>query len=194
MDIIYEIKIHNHWHCGSGLAAGADVDALAVKDKFGMPYIPGKTIKGLIREAVDEIIVLTNNLDKLQDDYIKTFGYFEDDEKSVGIKEMFKGASFFSNAELREGEYAYILNNDLVKYMYDSVSHTAIGENGIAKKHSLRRVEVVVPCVLQGKILNVPDDMEEVLKQGMKFIKCLGLGRNRGLGRCTISIVEGGNK
>ena len=55
MKIKYKIEFHTDWHCGSGLAAGADVDALVVKDKNGMPFIPGKTIKGLVREAVEEI-------------------------------------------------------------------------------------------------------------------------------------------
>jgi len=56
--IKYEIKFHTDWHCGSGLAAGAGVDALTVKDKNGLPFIPGKTIKGLVREAVEEILFI----------------------------------------------------------------------------------------------------------------------------------------
>lgn len=42
MDIKYSIQFHTDWHCGSGLAAGADVDALVVKDKDGLPFVPGK--------------------------------------------------------------------------------------------------------------------------------------------------------
>jgi CRISPR/Cas system CMR subunit Cmr4 (Cas7 group RAMP superfamily) len=51
--IEYQIEFFSEWHCGSGLAAGADVDALVVKDKDKLPFVPGKTIKGLIREAAD---------------------------------------------------------------------------------------------------------------------------------------------
>lgn len=47
--INYSIQIYTYWHCGSGLAAGADVDLLPVKNKKGLPYVPGKTIKGLVR-------------------------------------------------------------------------------------------------------------------------------------------------
>ena len=49
--IKYEIEFFSNWHCGSGLAAGADVDALVIKDQEGLPYIPGRTLKGLLREA-----------------------------------------------------------------------------------------------------------------------------------------------
>lgn len=52
-NIKYTIEFYSQWHCGSGLSAGADVDALVVKDKDYMPYVPGKTIKGLVREAVE---------------------------------------------------------------------------------------------------------------------------------------------
>lgn len=55
MKIKYQIQFHSYWHCGSGLAAGAGVDALVVKDADGLPFVPGKTIKGLLREAMEEL-------------------------------------------------------------------------------------------------------------------------------------------
>ena len=51
-DIKYKITFFSNWHCGSGLAAGADTDELVIKDRNGLPYVPGRTIKGLLREAV----------------------------------------------------------------------------------------------------------------------------------------------
>ena len=42
MDIKYKIEFFSNWHCGSGLAAGADVDALVVKDAEGLPYLLGR--------------------------------------------------------------------------------------------------------------------------------------------------------
>ena len=58
MDITYTIELFSYWHCGSGLSAGADVDSLVIKDAKGMPFVPGKTIKGLIREAAETLICL----------------------------------------------------------------------------------------------------------------------------------------
>lgn len=43
--ITYSIEFLGHWHCGSGLAAGA----LVVKDAQGPPFVPGRTVKGLVR-------------------------------------------------------------------------------------------------------------------------------------------------
>ena len=55
MNMDYKIEFFSNWHCGSGLAAGADVDALVIKDKDGLPYVPGRTIKGLLRDAATEL-------------------------------------------------------------------------------------------------------------------------------------------
>lgn len=179
MNIKYSIEFHTDWHCGSGLAAGADVDALVVKDEKGMPFIPGKTIKGLIREAVEEIRGLREK--DLDDNFFEAFGFFEKDKE-----EMKKGAMFFTNATLEDNEYKTIVSNDAARFMYRDIASTAIDNNGIAKEHSLRKMQVVVPCTLHGEILNVPKEMADEIIQSFGFIKRMGQNRNRGLGRCTI--------
>lgn len=74
MTIRYKIEFYTYWHCGSGLSAGADVDLLAIKDEEGFPFIPGKTVKGLIREATETLVKL--NLDRYPswDEVEKIFG------------------------------------------------------------------------------------------------------------------------
>ena len=57
-DLNIKIEFFSPWHCGSGLSAGADADSLVIKDINGLPFIPGKTIKGLIREAVEDYAAL----------------------------------------------------------------------------------------------------------------------------------------
>ena len=180
--IKYTIEFFSDWHCGSGLAAGADVDALVVKDRNGLPFVPGKTIKGLIREAVVNIIAFKN--ENKSDKVDKTFGKFTDKDDSS------KGEAFFTNAELPKQEADAIVSNKLQKHLYRSVASTAINENGIARDHSLRKVEVVVPCTLEGRILDVPADMVADILDGLKYIKRIGVNRNRGLGRCKIEGKE----
>lgn len=181
MNITYKVTMHSYWHCGSGLAAGADVDALVIKDKDGLPYIPGKTIKGLVREAMNEIIALRGGEEPK--DYVKLFGYLSKDGK-----EMEKSGSFFTNATMEDNNTTnQIKELELQQYLYESVANTTIDdETGTAKEHSLRKMEVAVPITLKGRILNAPDSMEEEILNALRFIKNLGANRNRGLGRCTI--------
>jgi len=172
--IKYNITFHTYWHCGSGLAAGAATDALVIKDKYGMPFVPGKTIKGLVREALN--ILATDKADN----WVHVFGK-EGDMRSE---------SFFTNAVMDEKEHDFIVSANATSYMYRLIASTAIDDNGIAVDNSLRSIQVTVPCTLTGEIQNVPDDMIEPLSNALKYIKRLGQWRNRGLGRCTITVSE----
>lgn len=173
--IKYEIEFFSNWHCGSGLAAGADVDALVIKDSQGLPYVPGRTLKGLLREAAS---VLSED----QEIVDKTFGVSGDKEGHI------TGAAFFGNATLPFAERQYILEQGLASHLYQTFASTRIDENGIAKDNTLRKIETVIPCKLEGEILNVPDGAENMLEDAMHYIKRMGTGRNRGYGRCKISI------
>lgn len=177
MNIKYQIEFLSDWHCGSGLAAGADVDALVIKDQNNLPYIPGKTMKGLIREAAETILNLKGLMNK---DIVSIFG------DSNGMK----GKSFFSNAEIPDDIKQAIISKDLSKYLFRTIPFTAIGEDGIARKHSLRKIEVTVPCCLFGLIKNIPYDQYDIISDSLRYIKRIGLSRNRGFGRCNISIME----
>ena len=48
-----KIDIQSYWHPSTGRGQGSDVDALAHRDKDGIPCLPGRTIKGLLRDAVN---------------------------------------------------------------------------------------------------------------------------------------------
>ena len=176
-NIIYEIEFYSNWHCGSGLAAGADVDVLVVKDTNGMPYVPGRTLKGLLREAAETLSENRANIEKV-------FGISgnQDNHKT--------GEVFFGNATLPQTEYQYITEQKLTPHLFQAFSSTAIDDQGIAKDNTLRKIETVVPCKLEGKILHVSDEGIILLKQAMSFVKRMGTGRNRGYGRCKITIKE----
>lgn len=183
MDIKYEITFFSEWHCGSGLSAGADTDALVIKDSAGLPYIPGKTIKGLFREAVEDLISL--NQAKMQSDvFYSMFGYFKDKEC------LQKGSLFFSDAELPGLQRQKIIEAKVQRFLYRRTSSTAIDKDGIVVPHSLRSMETTVPCKLKGCIKNIPEGVYDDIESAAKLIKRLGQNRNRGLGRCDISIIE----
>lgn len=185
----YKIDFFSSWHCGSGLSAGADVDALVVRDRDGLPYVPGKTVKGLVREAVEDFLAFRKEDTRIVADL---FGNAEDrNNLPQGEKgKMKQGILFFSNAELQSEQKQIILDEQLKPFLFDSVAATRIAEDGIAMPHSLRRIQVVLPCTLYGQILDVPEESKILLQQAVKLIKRMGLARNRGLGRCSFTIME----
>lgn len=186
MTIQYKTEFFTYWHCGSGLSAGADVDLLTVKDTDGFPFIPGKSIKGLVREAAEALIKLSPD----------RYPSREEVEKIFGREGVLKGCAFFSNAEFPEADKDALTDDsgksDMTKYLFTALSSTAIDDVGIAKEHSLRRTEVALPCVLTGVIMYWPDDDKglNLIEDSLSFVKRLGANRNRGLGRCRFSILK----
>jgi CRISPR/Cas system CSM-associated protein Csm3 (group 7 of RAMP superfamily) len=165
--IEYTIKLYSYWHCGSGLGAGAETDMEVIKDKNGLPYIPGKTLKGLFSDAAD---LLSN--DKIQNSEI--FGQVNENKTTTG------GISFFSNAEIAED-----VEKELVPYLYKNIASTAINDEGIASNGSLRVREVVIPLELKAYII-INDRNKEFVQKCGKLIRHMGSNRNRGLGRCEL--------
>ncbi len=180
-DINYTITFFSDWNCGSGLSAGPESDSLVKKNRDGLPYVPGKTIKGLLKDAAREL--------------------FEEDtgfiESCFGNKAETRNESadyefFYSNSEFTSGLTTYFKSNPMEKdKLFRTVPSTSIDENtGVAKNKSLRTMEVVIPLTLTGFISNIPDGYEEKMKDCLKMIKRLGTKRNRGLGRCRFDVFD----
>ena len=153
--MIISIKFLDYWHVSSGESAGDLYDATVLKDEHGFAYIGGKTLKGLVKEAMSYI------------------------DKDYKLKES------FSNFELALATKEHI--KETKEFLYKKVSSTAIdSKTEMAKDKSLRDIEVVIPLTLYGEVTNIHDKAK--LEKALKFIKRLGLNRNRGLGRCEIGV------
>jgi CRISPR/Cas system CMR subunit Cmr4 (Cas7 group RAMP superfamily) len=48
------IRLQTYWHAGTGRGLGAAVDAAAYRDADGLPALPGRHIKGLLRDALEQ--------------------------------------------------------------------------------------------------------------------------------------------
>jgi CRISPR/Cas system CSM-associated protein Csm3 (group 7 of RAMP superfamily) len=197
--IKYKITFLSDWHAGSGLGSGANADAVVIKDKHNLPYLPGKTIKGLLKDALHDIMdVQPDSIKKEMVD--KLFGCEIKKKKEENIEEVedFKtkstvqGQLFFSNAEIVDIEKMEI-SEEMIPFLYRNLASTTIGENGVAKEGSLRSMEVCVPLELNGQIVHTEDFKPEeraLLEKAIKWTRGLGSNRNRGLGRCQIQIID----
>lgn len=190
----FKVKFHSEWHTGSGMTSGSDLDALVIKDENNLPFIPGKTLKGLIKEACEDYNRLSGgNWEKVIQVY---FGLESSTKESPELTR--EGKAHFTNAEVSAEFKKAILQTEkgkkLTNHLYRAVASTSIGKNGVAKQHSLRRMETVVPLELYAKVLFLEE--EEIIKligQSLGMIKRLGQNRHRGLGRCSFSLVGKGD-
>ena len=182
MTINYELKFFDYWHVSSGLSGGAALDSYAVKDSAGLPYVPGKTIKGLIREAAE--------LFWDQGDIDKCFGSRGSKGEQKDNDDTTQAQCYFGSATIDEKIAAEITSNNLQRNLFEIISATKIDDNGIAVDNSLRDIEVVLPISLKGEIQNVSGEIAQNLKRALEMIKRMGLNRNRGLGRCEFKVKE----
>lgn len=184
--IIYKIEFFTYWHTGSGLSAGTNTNLVVIKNDKQLPFIPGKTLKGVLREAAYQIQHLSN--DKLvSNDFIHQIFGVGDDMPSTKTN---AGKAFFGNAELSEGLKDNI-SPEQAKLLYHNITATAIGENGQAQDNSLRSMEVSIPLSLYAEIDDFPDreDFHTQLERCFQWVRKMGMNRNRGLGRCQFTKI-----
>ena len=177
--ITYQIEFFSYWHAGSGLAGSTYADSVVNKNESNLPLIPGKTIKGLLREAAETL----NKLDKkmVSDEFIVDI--FGDRTQ--------EGKAFFGNVGLSKVLSDRIIQSDLSQDLYNVISSTKIDANGQAQDGSLRQLEVTIPITMYGQIEHFSGEgYEPQLENCFKWVKQLGQSRNRGLGRCKFSIVK----
>ena len=188
MKIKFKIELLSNWHIGSGLDAGAEADALVLKDENNLPYIPGKTIKGLLKDSLQEIVDVGQVSQSLVNEL---FGY-EVIDSTGKVQKTLSGKSFFMNAELTQVEKDEIKSHDLSEHLYKNIASTAINKEGVAKKNSLRTLEVCLPVTLYGEIEinDWKEEYKDTFEMAFKWTRALGVNRNRGLGRCRFELIE----
>lgn len=169
MTISYKITFLDFWHCGSGVSGGAKYDNMPIQDKDGFPYIPGKTIKGVLRDIA-------------KDSPLKDMCFGTKDNRTL---------LHFSNAELNITTKNTIKEQNLAYFLFSKITQTAIDKkSGTAKDGSLRTLLVVKPLELYAQIDNVNENCIEYLSKTLQSLRQMGLNRTRGLGRLKIDILE----
>lgn len=174
---------------GNGTGYGSLVDTETCYDEYGLPYIPGRRVKGLLREAALE----------LQD--------WDDSVTDEMINEMFgePGESFQTGSKLKLYDFKldkyddYVKDiqanptlenrNRVLKYFTYIRYQTSIDENGIAKENSLRSTRVVKKgTIFMAPIDNLTDEI--FLKKLCNFVHHMGLSRTRGYGEVKLDVIS----
>lgn len=169
---------------------GAAVDSVTAHHNNGLPYIPSKTIKGLLKESLIEVLEI------MGEDWDK-------EAKKAPVNQLFgkegvgnEGSLKFSNGEIlgKQGFDKEIKENELsqseVLAYFTYIRHqTAINQEGIAKEGSLRTSQVLKPELkFEVFISDIDDANKELLEKACLNLRRAGTNRNRGFGKvkCTL--------
>lgn len=186
-------QFHNYWHIGTGRGSGYHLDALVEKDAHGLPYVPGKTLKGLFRDACYKLNVWGHSMP------LEMLFGIRADATDESRNDTSVGALRFSSLELIEKDYLAQDTTEiksLRNHLFSTLSSTAIDEEtGIAKDQSLRMIEVVVPVTVVGEIELLHDldeldttQIKALLNQAASLITHIGANKTRGFGAVTLEI------
>lgn len=186
------LKMQGYWAVGSGKGGGNEVDNRIDRDADGLPYVPGKMLKGLLKDACLRLNKAGNkNYDFVSD----IFGGAEDSE-SLNRTVTTIGKIYISDARLSPAlrvalakEENFAARNNLTRNIYS----TAIDEKtGTADKGSLRGYEVAVPMKLYASVECdcQKEIMDSIKLAASKFIYAVGSHKSRGLGEVIIEFKD----
>lgn len=156
---------------GTGEASGGAVDTAVAEDEYGIPVIPGKRIKGLFREAAEEL--MDHGL-ALAEDVDAVFGVTGGIENEVHFGTLYPNG--YQNMRIlleemkKDVPWASYAERRRVQEFYTTVrTQTAIGADGVADNNTLRSSRVVCrKCkgdeangnrIFEGEI-DIPEAME----------------------------------
>ncbi len=177
---------------GSAERSETGIDMDVQHDRWGCPYLPGRTLKGVLRENCADILdnlVQIGEPEKWCEAAAHLFGkpgaglantamlHFDDAHLPQAIKQRLIQA--VAEGEVSEREVLEALTGIRVQTAMD-------GWRGVARKKSLRRMRVILRKTLFSAplfIIGNFDEHEKALLAAslMAFRRC-GTSRNRGLG------------
>jgi hypothetical protein len=185
--VTLRLTMFSPWHMGSGIGEGAYLDAVPVKTPAGLPYIPGRSLKGLLREAVQS----AEEFGRLEAGTTLTLFGSRDD--TLSRYETTPGLLRFGSATLVEVDEAWARENgEKVVGLYLPLASTRIDADGIAHDHTLHKIEAALPVLLSAEVSSDAESADWVksLRLALPLVRRIGSHRHRGLGRVQISILE----
>ena len=195
-----KIELHSEWRSGTGRGKGVYVDAESRRDRLGLPMIPGKQLKGLIRHA----LITGADWGHWDEGLVEQLCGSPPGASTANRFDTSPGRLSISSARMsREWlEYFRVLNQggeegraEAIKsaqHFFRVKRQTKIDDKGLVQNKSLRSVEVCVPMTLYAQVDGELSDEElRTLSKALKLIKSVGGMTTRGLGRATLTLGGG---
>lgn len=207
-----QVDFLNYWHVGSGRGGGHFLDAVCERDDDGLPVLPGRQLKGLLRHALFRA---------------EAWGWLEGLELPPGPVTSHEGLIFGSrshgsgrfatwpgmlvvdSAHLPDAERRWLAlpeQSQMRGALFEALFSTAIDELGSARRYSLRGLEVCVPLSLRSGLALEASATEDLLRAqqrayvdagtgwaalqaALPLLDAFGAQRSRGLGEARVSLI-----
>lgn len=165
IEAIVQLRSDTIIYSGHSIPGGEDISLRL--DSYGNPYLPGSTLKGLLRESMQDLLVWQRS----EDEALLTKLFGEAGRDTDDMRRLEFGMLHLAQIE-----------NPTIRRTF-----TALTEDRTPKEASLR----IASCLRRGQSLHgdvyCAEGDAQLVCQALQSIKWIGLHRNRGFGRVAIS-------
>lgn len=206
-DVSLSLALASFWQAGTGRGEGSGADELICRTSGGLPYLPGRTLCGLLREAMElaeaigqietgrtDTILGRRTSDSPEAPGKQGLGRFEpgrDGFLSVTSAFLAKGGIHGAEGRAWEEWAKAPENASAVAQLSQRISSTALDGRGLARHRSLRTMEVAVPMTLYATLsapTSAGDEWESDVEKAIPLLRAVGSRRSRGFGRCRVTL------
>lgn len=203
-EFMLEVTALSPLHLGSG-RADVNVDAEVVHDRAGLPYFPGKRLKGLIYESALEVLEMSE-LARLnlftEEEMEELFQHNVQSDTQMTIPNLQLASE--EAARQMEEDWLYLQQHypDLVSAqdvlsLYTSLRYQTMidRETGTAAETSLRNIRVVDEGLAFCGAVRLKGGTRKkltILALALRNLSQAGMKRNRGFGRISCAMLQHG--
>jgi len=178
---------------GEGLAGIIDNDVCF--DAFGLPYIPARRIKGILREVAQQLncfATYTGITDEFMARIFQDSGSSEEAKFSLGngyLKDHSDLTAYLQYAQNHNDLSKRFPPQSVLSLYTYTRSQTSL-ENGTAKENTLRQSRVLKKGLEFVFDCRIEEDLLPKLQVVIRLAKSMGLNRTRGLGEIQLTFPE----
>lgn len=190
MNVKIELLTDAIFGSGASIPGGEDISVLS--DEQGFPYLRGSTLKGLIRQAMQNYLVWTKEeTDKKMNDLLGAEGH----SMSVDNQRKITVSDFILPEEIRSLVWRELDTRATKETVLDIYcfmrTFTAI-EEGMVKDGSLRTCRCITKGLVFYGTIECMEADEAFILDVLSCLKWIGSMSTRGFGKVKISKVGGG--
>lgn len=192
-NFILSITLLSDTLIGNAEGYGAIIDKDSVFDEVGLPIIPGKRIKGILREQAELYNKFAYKKDGFIEDVFGTTGQTEKNKEKLTVSNFMLENYQPNKAEIHTLIKCKDLSKSEVQGYFTSIRMmTKIDSDGIASDTSLRTFRILKRGLVFRGELGFDSDLLPHFEKIVSLTRRIGSSRNRGMGHINCTLQENG--
>ena len=196
-----KVTFESDWHIGSGFGIPGSVDRMALRDADGLPYVPGKTLTGILRDSAEFVASVRDRAEngaRWRDVLRAMFGDQVGDINEQNDKPLSAGIGI-GDATVSPGLRDHIVRHDAVGramfivqpgIMIDRSTGRAKDDHLFTREEARGGISLYADITINDALGVDIKDVDALLSDAAKAARRIGGHRRRGGGKCRIEVRD----